>query len=88
MYYNAETGHRVKEPQAFVSWAHSELKLQDFHLKQCLYGEHLLKNSSSPVMLVESEKTAVVMSHFIPACISQTTKLTFLSIVQLLLDQG
>ena len=64
--YNAETGHRVKEPQAFVSWAHSELKLQDFHLKQCLYGEHLLKNSSSPVMLVESEKTAVVMSHFIP----------------------
>lgn len=44
MCYNAETGHRVKEPQAFVSWAHSELKLQDFHLKQCLYGEHLLKN--------------------------------------------
>ena len=66
MYYNAETGHRVKEPQAFVSWAHSELKLQDFHLKQCLYAEHLLKNSSSPVMLVESEKTAVVMSHFSP----------------------
>ena len=66
MCYNAETGHRVKEPQAFVSWAHSELKLQDFHLKQCLFGEHLLKNSSSPVMLVESEKTAGVMSHFIP----------------------
>ncbi len=66
MYYNAETGHRVKEPQAFVSWAHSELKLQDFHLKQCLFGEHLLKNSVSPVMLVESEKTAIVMSHFIP----------------------
>lgn len=66
MCYNAETGHRVKEPKAFVSWAHSELKLQDFHLKQCLFGEHLLKNSSSPVMLVESEKTAVVMSHFIP----------------------
>ena len=66
MCYNAETGHRVKEPKAFVSWAHSELKLQDFHLKQCLFGEHLLKNSSSPVMLVESEKTAVVMSYFIP----------------------
>ena len=66
MCYNTETGHRIKEPQAFVSWAHSELKLQDFHLKQCLFGEHLLKNSSSPVMLVESEKTAVVMSHFSP----------------------
>ena len=34
MCYNAETGHRVKEPKAFVSWAHSELKLLDFHLKQ------------------------------------------------------
>ena len=56
MCYNAETGHRVKGPQAFVSWAHSELKLHDFRLKQCLFGEHLLKNSSSPVMLVESEK--------------------------------
>lgn len=67
MCYNPETGHRVKEPQAFVSWAHSELRMPDFHLKQCLFGEHLLKSStSSPVMLVESEKTAVIMSHFIP----------------------
>ena len=66
MQYDPATGHRIKEPRAFVSWAHSELKLQDFHLKQCLFGEHLLINSSSPVMLVESEKTAVVMSHFIP----------------------
>ncbi len=67
MYYNPETGHRVKEPQVFVSWVHSELRMLDFHLKQCLFGEHLLKGSSvSPVMLVESEKTAVIMSHFIP----------------------
>ncbi|WP_286156422.1 MULTISPECIES: DUF6371 domain-containing protein [Bacteroidales] len=67
MCYNPENGHRIKEPQAFVSWAHSELHLPDFHLKQCLFGEHLLKgSSSSPVMLVESEKTAVIMSHFIP----------------------
>ncbi len=56
----------LKSLRLFVGWAHSELKLQDFHLKQCLYGEHLLTNSSSPVMLVESEKTAVVMSRFIP----------------------
>lgn len=66
MCYNPETGHRIKEPQAFVSWAHSELRMPDFHLKQCLFGEYLLKSStSSPVMLVESEKTAVIMSHFI-----------------------
>ena len=67
MCYNPETGHRIKEPQAFVSWTHSELRMPDFHLKQCLFGEYLLKSStSSPVMLVESEKTAVIMSHFIP----------------------
>ena len=67
MCYNPETGHRIKEPQVFVSWAHSELRMPDFHLKQCLFGEYLLKSStSSPVMLVESEKTAVIMSHFIP----------------------
>lgn len=67
MCYNPENGHRIKGPQAFVSWAHSELQLSDFHLKQCLFGEHLLKSSaSSSVMLVESEKTAIIMSHFIP----------------------
>ena len=67
MCYNPETGHRVKEPQAFVSWAHSELHLKDFHLKQCLFGEHLLLSSdTSHLMLVESEKTAIIMSHFIP----------------------
>lgn len=66
MCYNSENGHRIKGPQAFVSWAHSELHLPDFNLKQCLFGEHLLKgSSSSPVMLVESEKTAIIMSHFV-----------------------
>ena len=66
MCYNPENGHRIKEPQAFVSWAHSELRMPDFHLKQCLFGEHLLKSAApSPVMLVESEKTAIIMSHFI-----------------------
>lgn len=67
MCYNPENGHRIKAPQALVSWVHSELRMPDFHLKQCLFGEHLLKSSaSSSVMLVESEKTAIIMSHFIP----------------------
>lgn len=65
--YNPETGHRVKDPHPFVSWAHRELHLQDFNLKQCLFGEHLLKKyPEASVMLVESEKTAIIMSHFIP----------------------
>lgn len=67
MCYNPKNGHRIKEPQAFVSWAHSELRIPDSHLKQCLFGEHLLKGASSfPVMLIESEKTAIIMNHFIP----------------------
>ena len=67
MLYDTQTGHRIKEPQAYISWAHSELRLSDFNLRQCLFGEHLLKTLASvPIMLVESEKTAVIMAHFIP----------------------
>lgn len=67
MLYDPTTGHRVKEPHAYVGWAHSELRLTNFHLRQCLFGEYLLNTSdTAPVMLVESEKTAIIMSHFIP----------------------
>ena len=66
MGYNSDNGHRIKEPQPQVSWVHSELKLPDFHLRQCLFGEHLIATSSSTVMLVESEKTCLIASHFMP----------------------
>ena len=66
MGYNPKDGHRIKEPILQVSWVHSELKLPDFHLKQCLFGEHLLATSSATVMLVESEKTCLIASHFMP----------------------
>ena len=67
MLYDSATGHRIKEPHTYVGWAHSELRLSNFHLRQCLFGEHLLNTSATaPVMLVESEKTAIIMSHFIP----------------------
>ena len=67
MCYNPETGHRVKEPHSRVCWAHTELKEKDYHLKQCLFGEHLLpSNPALPVILVESEKTALIGSFFIP----------------------
>ena len=68
MLYDSATGHRIKEPRAYVSWVHSESHLPDFHLRQCPFGEHLLNRTttSAPVMLVESEKTAVVMCHFMP----------------------
>ncbi len=66
MGYNPKDGHRIKEPIPQVCWVHSELKLPDFHLKQCLFGEHLLATSSATVMLVESEKTCLIASNFMP----------------------
>ena len=67
MGYDSKTGHRIKEPKSLVTWAHAELKLADFHLVQCLFGEHLLREKpTATVGLVESEKTALVMTHFMP----------------------
>ena len=69
MLYNPETGHRVKDERygARVNWVHSELKLQNFHLQQCLFGEHLLPlYTDRTVMLVESEKSALIASKFVP----------------------
>lgn len=64
-------GHRDKSDQWGVTWAHKHPQLKHLfkgeELQQCLFGEHLLKsNSNKPVALVESEKTAVVMSRFLP----------------------
>ena len=66
MQYNAETGKRIKEPYAHVSWVHTELDIPEFHLQQCYIGEHLLYNSRKPVAIVESEKTAIIASFYIP----------------------
>ena len=69
MGYDAKTGHRIKHPFNQVSWVHSVKKIPDFHMKQCLFGEHLLADASSStrtVAIVESEKTALVAAQFIP----------------------
>ncbi len=68
MHYN-EDGHRIKDPQrAHVSWVHSLLKLPDFHLCQCFFGEHLLlTNPKAKVVIVEREKTAIICAHFFPS---------------------
>lgn len=67
MLYDAATGHRVKEPRSYVSWVHSELNMDDFNLKQCLFGEHLLRlHPDKSVALVESEKSALIATHFMP----------------------
>lgn len=69
MGYDTKTGHRVKQPFNQVSWVHSVRKIPDFHMRQCLFGEHLLADVSfmaRTVAIVESEKTALVAALFIP----------------------
>lgn len=55
-----------KRKAGATSWLHSKLKLDDFHLKQCLFGEHLLHDRRLPVAIVEGEKTAIIASHLLP----------------------
>lgn len=67
MLYNPENGRRIKEPHNHITWVHSLLKKEKFHLRQCLFGEHLLTaDSHQTVALVESEKSALIASHFLP----------------------
>ena len=63
MQYNRLNGKRVKEPKPLVTWVHRVLKLNDFNVQTCLYGEHLLNEfPDKTVAIVESEKTAIVAS--------------------------
>lgn len=63
MLYNDRSGKRIKEPFNHINWVHSVLKLKDYNLKQCLFGLHLINaDLSKPIAIVESEKTAIIMS--------------------------
>lgn len=67
MLYDSITGHRTKEPRSYVSWVHTELNLADFNLSQCLFGEYLLSgNPTKPIAIVESEKSALIATHYMP----------------------
>ena len=74
MLYNQQTGKRIKDENRpnMINWVHYYLKKEhrlkaDFKLKQCFYGEHLLKKYPNAIVAVfESEKTAIVASIIFP----------------------
>ena len=71
MLYDPVTGKRNREKlpdgKERITWAHSLQKLPGFKATQCFFGEHLLrKRPESPVSIVESEKTAILASAYLP----------------------
>lgn len=67
MLYDKSNGKRIKEPYNHVNWSHKVLKIEDFNLKQCLFGLHrIIVELNKPIAIVESEKTAIIMSLVSP----------------------
>lgn len=66
MQYSKTNGKRIKEPYNHIQWVHKALQFTDYNLKQCLFGEHLLQINNKTVAIVESEKTAIIASAFMP----------------------
>ena len=62
MLYNAISGKRIKKYNR-INWVHSILNIDKENIKQCLFGLHLINaDLSKPIAIVESEKTAIIMS--------------------------
>ncbi|MDD2674908.1 MAG: DUF6371 domain-containing protein [Flavobacterium sp.] len=67
MLFDISTGKRVKKPYNHINWIHKTLKIPNYELQQCLFGLHLINEyPEKTIALVESEKTAITMSLFLP----------------------
>lgn len=67
MLYDQATGKRIKKPYNHITWSHKAMKLENFNLKQCYFGLHqLISEPGKPIAIVESEKTAIIASAYLP----------------------
>jgi len=75
MAYDPKTGKRIKDKEGSINWTHSILKKkrllpESYNMQLCLFGELQLQkqalNATSPVAIVESEKTAIISSILMP----------------------
>jgi hypothetical protein len=70
MLYDSATGKRIKKPYNHISWLHKHIKEPNFELKQCLFGLHLINfnpdDLQKEIAICESEKSAIMMSIFLP----------------------
>lgn len=75
MAYNTSTGKRIKNKhnKPLINWVHTALHKPNYNLKQCLFGLHLLNENVNRIAIVESEKTAIIMSIEFPRYTWMTT---------------
>lgn len=67
MLYDKHKGKRIKKPYNHINWLHKAINESDFKLSQCLYGLHLINDDFyNNIAIVESEKTAIIMSIILP----------------------
>jgi hypothetical protein len=67
MQYDRFTGKRVKEFYNHINWLHKATKEPDYNLCQCLFGLHrVTEDYQKTIAIVESEKTAIIMSVLLP----------------------
>lgn len=64
--YDGITGKRNKR-NGSQRWAFEKWQYPELNIKQCYGGLHLIKDNSKPIALVESFKSAVICSHYIPS---------------------
>jgi len=65
--YDRYTGKRIKEPYNRINWVHKAVNQNDININKCLFGLHRINEDyQKTIAIVESEKTAVIMSILLP----------------------